>query len=100
MALAGASAARPFPPAAGARAGSRGAPRASPAISITQAARTNAVATPIQNVVSSVPRKSTTIGRTLNLLLEASISNPLVQCPLGAMPAIEAPEKGRGGREE
>jgi len=54
-------------------ASSRGAPRASPAISITQAARTSAVATPMQNVVNSVARKSTTIGRTLDLLLEASI---------------------------
>jgi hypothetical protein len=51
-------------------------------------------------VANSVPRKSTTIGRTLNLPLEASILNPFVQCPLRAMPGIEAPEKGCGGREE
>ena len=53
------------------------APRASPAISIAHAPRTTAAATPMQNVTSSVARKSTTIGRTLNLPLEASIFDPL-----------------------
>jgi hypothetical protein len=62
--------------------------------------RTSAVATPMQNVTNSVPRKSTTIGRTLDLPLEASIFSPLVQCPLRAMPGIETPEKGSAGREK
>jgi hypothetical protein len=74
------------------------APRASPAMSIAHAPRTTAAAMPMQNVTSSVARKSTTIGRTLDLLLEASISIPFCQCPLWALPGIEAPEKGSAGR--
>src|SRR5258708_36449873 len=74
------------------------APRASPAMSIAHAPRTTAAAMPMQNVTSSVARKSTTIGRTLDLLLEASIAIPFWQCPLRALPGIEAPEKGSGGR--
>ncbi len=54
----------------------------------------------MQNVKNSVARKSTTIGASLDLPLEASIFNPLVQYPLRAMPAIEAPEKGSAGREK
>src|SRR6266849_8866733 len=82
-------------------AGSPGdAPRASPAMSIAQAPRTRAAATPMQNVTNSVARKSTTIGRTLDLPLAASIFDPLVQCPLRAVPGIEAPEKGPAGREK
>jgi len=73
------------------------APRASPAMSITHKPRTSAVATPMQNVVNSVARKSTTIGRTLDLLPDASIFNPLVPDPLRAVPGIEAPEKGSAG---
>jgi len=47
--------------------------------------------------VNSVARKSTTIGRTLDLLPDASIFNPLVPDPLRAVPGIEAPEKGSAG---
>src|SRR5882672_12558355 len=70
------------------------APRASPATSIAHAPRTTAAATPMQNVRNSVARKSTTIGRTLDLLLEASIFDLLCAGPLRALPGIEAPEKG------
>jgi hypothetical protein len=56
----------------------------------------------MQNVMKSVPRKSTTMGRTLDLPLEASILNspfPL-RDPLRAVAGIEAPEKGSAGRGE
>src|SRR5882672_12507432 len=79
------------------------APRASPAMSIAHAPRTTAAATPMQNVRNSVARKSTMIGRTLDLLLEASIlksPSPVAVPDFGPMPGIEAPEKGSAGRRK
>ncbi|TMG73658.1 MAG: hypothetical protein E6H80_09370 [Betaproteobacteria bacterium] len=52
---------------------SSAAPRASPAMKTTQAPSTIAVATPIEKVMSSVAKKSTTMRRTLDLPLAASI---------------------------
>src|SRR5437879_5528096 len=79
------------------------APRASPASSITQAARTKAVVTPMQNVENSVARKSTTIGRTLDLPLEASIlkSPCTVADPLfGPCTVLKPPKRAPPGEED
>src|SRR6266852_1581577 len=84
-------------------AGSPGdAPRASPAMSIAQAPRTRAAATPMQNVTNSVARKSTTIGRTLDLPLAASIFDPLCSARFGPCLVLKRPKRappgGRNGK--
>jgi len=80
--------------------GTSSLPRASPAMSTTQAQSTMLVTTPMQKVTNSVARKSTTIGR-LDLLPAASIQDPFPgEGRLRALLAIEVPEKGIAGREK
>src|SRR5947207_2986852 len=76
------------------------APLASPAISIAHAPRITAAATPMQNVTNSVARKSTTIGRTLELPLEASISISLCKPAFGPCSVLKPPKKAPPGEED
>src|SRR5437773_8255051 len=75
-------------------------PRASPAISIAHAPRITAAATPMQNVTNSVARKSTTIGRTLELPLEASISISLCKPRFGSCPVLNPLKRAAPGEED
>src|SRR5438046_3879151 len=75
-------------------------PHTSPTINIAHTPKITTTTTPMQNVTNSVARKSTTIGRTLELPLEASISIPLCKPRFGPCPVLKPPKKAPPGEED